>query len=121
MRFFFLSFSGCRAAQGKVTPPQPVTKYWMTMLIMFETTQYNARPLGNWRVIKANSSGMVHSIIRLCACCAGSADGGVTIFCCNHIEPPTSMGRMRYWSGTARFSQRKVLLRGSVEYTTGQE
>jgi len=72
-------------------------------------------------VRKANISGIIHSIIRLCACCRGSAEVGVTIFCCSHIVPPTRIGSMSSLSGVARFSHRKLLYSGSTEYTMGQE
>ncbi len=63
--------------------------------------------------------GIIHSMMLLCVCCLGSADGVITIFCCTHIVPPTRMARNM--SPAARFSQRKSFDKGSVEYTIGQE
>jgi len=102
-------------------PPHPVTKYCITILIVLEVTQKRARPLGNDKEMKANISGIIHSIILLCACCLGSALEGVVIFCCSHIVPPTRMGSKRKLSGIARFSHRNLFPKGSVEYTNGQE
>ena len=101
-------------------PPQPLMKYCMTMLIMFDATQYRARPLGNCRVKKANIRGIIQSIIRPWACWAGSADSGVIIFCWSHIDPPTSMGISIIGSGTARSNQRNLLSSGTRENTCGQ-
>ena len=86
---------------------------------MLEVTQKRASPLGNDKVRKANIMGISHSIMLLCVFCLGSAAGAITIFCCTHIEPPTRIARNM--SPTARFNQRKLFCKGSVEYTTGQE
>jgi len=65
-------------------------------------------------------SGIIHSIILLCACCFGSAVVGVTIFCCAHIVAPTRIAKIKL--GSARFNNpRNILSKGSVEYTIGQE
>ena len=63
--------------------------------------------------------GIIHNIMLLCVCCLGSAAGVITIFCCNHIVPPTSSARNI--SPVARFNQRNSFSSGSVEYTIGQE
>lgn len=86
---------------------------------MVDVNQKRARPLGKDRQINPNNNGIIHSIIRLCVACRGSAAGGVVIFCCTHMATPTRMARAV--SGDARFSQRKLFSRGSMEYTVGQE
>ena len=88
-------------------------------MITFEVTQYSARPLGNDREKKANISGIIHSIILLCACCLGSVVVGIDIFCCSHIEPATRIARNV--SGVAKLNHRNLFPRGSIEYTIGQE
>lgn len=95
-------------------------KYCITMLMMLDASQYRARPLGNDIVKKPNISGIIHSIIRLCVCWLGSALSGVTIFCCNHIVLPTSIGITSIvGSGDARSSQRNWFCRGTCENTVG--
>jgi len=51
--------------------------------------------------------GIIHSIIRLCCCCLGSAVWGVTIFCCTHIDPPTRIANISVPSGTDKSSHKK--------------
>ena len=58
--------------------------------MIFETTQYSANPLGYDKVKKPNNSGIITSIIWLCAACCGSVLGRVTIFCCIHMVPATT-------------------------------
>ena len=89
-----LTGSGAGAGARVSRVPHPVTKYCITIPIMFETTQNSASPLGNWRVKKANIRGIIHSIILLIDCCLGSADGTVDIFCKTHIVPPTRIAKM---------------------------
>ena len=69
--------------------------------------------------MKPNMSGIIHSIIRLCVACLGSAAVGIAIFCCSHMVPPTKIARNV--SGVAKFNHRNLFPRGSREYTTGQE
>lgn len=54
--------------------------------------------------------GIIHSIIWLCLCCAGSTAGGVTIFCCTHMLAPTSIASMAF--GAERFRPRNELFNG---------
>jgi hypothetical protein len=91
------------------------------MLIILEVTQYRARPLGNDKLKKANINGIIHSISWLCVCCLGSVLTGVTIFCCTHIVLPTRRGNMYNLSGEAKSNHKKLLFRGSMEYTIGHE
>jgi len=102
-----------------INAPHPVAKYCITILITLDAAQNRARPLGKDKQRKPNMSGIIHSIIRLCACCFGSAVVGVTIFCCAHIAAPTRMARNIL--GSAKFNPRNILSKGSVEYTIGQE
>jgi hypothetical protein len=69
--------------------------------------------------MKPNISGIIHSIIRLCIACLGSATVGVAIFCCSHMVPPTRMASNV--SGVAKFNHRNLFSRGNREYTMGQE
>ena len=123
IRFFnFLSRSGGFLALVGITPaksPQPVTKYCITMLMTFETSQYRDKPLGKVKQKKPNIKGIIHSIIRLCACILGSAAAVIDIFCCTHMVPPTRRAIVRL--GTLKSSQRNLFDKGSVEYSTGQE
>ncbi len=68
---------------------------------------------------KVNISGIIHSIIWLCDRCLGSVLVDCTIFCWTHILAPTRSASNVF--GPAKFIQRKLLFRGSVEYTSGQE
>lgn len=65
-----------------------------------------------------NISGIMITIVLPRACCVGSVDTGVIIFCVTHIVAPTRMARKK--SGTARFIHKNWLFNGSAEYTTGQ-
>ncbi len=62
---------------------------------------------------KKNMNGIITSIIRPCVCCLGSAETGVTIFCCTHIEPPTRSASIKL--GLDRSIHRNWLLKGSTE------
>ena len=89
---------------------QPVTKPWITKPTTFDTTQYNARPLGKLRVKKPNIAGIIHSIIRFVDACRSSAVGIVVIFCMTHIDTPTRIGMTNgVGSGRARSIHRKLL------------
>lgn len=90
------------------------------MLIIFEVSQYRARPLGNVRVKKPNIRGIIQVIMRICACCLGSAVTGVVIFCWSHMVPPTRIAMINIGSATARFNQRNWFSRGTWEKTIGQ-
>jgi len=116
---YLLSLITCFPAVDGAKAPHPVAKYWRTILIVFEVAQKRASPLGNDKQRNPNINGIIHSIIRLWACCLGSAVVGITIFCCTHIVPPTRMARSI--SGSARFNHRKSLPKGNIENTTGQE
>lgn len=110
------SLATCGAGAGALakSEPHPVIKYCVTMPIILETTQNSASPLGKLRVKKANIRGIIQSIILLIDCCLGSAEGTVDIFCSTHIEDPTRMARIKYPSGWARLSQRKLSFRGTA-------
>ena len=71
--------------------------------------------------MKANISGISHSIILLCACCLGSAVDTIDIFCCIHMVAPTRIGSIRILSGIARFNHRNLSLKGIIEYTMSHE
>jgi hypothetical protein len=86
---------------------------------MVEVAQKRASPLGNDKEMKPNMSGIIHSIILLCACCLESVAAGVTIFCCTHIVAATIIARTV--SGVARLNHRKLFSKGTIEYTIGQE
>ncbi len=119
IRFFsFLSRSGAFLLLAGSKPPQPVTKYCITTVIILVVNQYSARPLGKVSDKKVNISGNITCIVRPCACCLGSVGVEVIIFCCAHIDRPTRIARKK--SGTARFIHRNWLFKGSAEYTTGQ-
>ena len=89
-----------------LSPPHPVAKYCIIILIVVEVTQYTPSPLGNDNPRNPNISGIIHCIISLCAFCWGSLVVGVIIFCCAHIEAPVRTAMVR--SGAARFNQRKL-------------
>ncbi len=95
--------------------PHPVARYCNAIPITFDTTQYSASPLGNWMVINPNITGIIHCIIRFICICLGSVDGFAIIFCCTHIEPPTSNGSMiLVGSGSDRSNHRKPLFSGTA-------
>jgi len=71
----------------------PVINPCITIPTTFETTQYRAKPLGNCMEKKPNISGIIHNIILFVDACLSSIAGIVVIFCMNHIETPTKMGR----------------------------
>lgn len=58
---FFVVMTFLESAE-LTSPPHPVMKYCIIILTMFETTQYNARPLGNESVRKANIKGIIQTI-----------------------------------------------------------
>ena len=98
---------------------RPVMKYWVATPIVLETTQYRARPLGNWKAKKANMSGIIHSIMVWVEACLGSGLGGVVIFCCTQVETPTRTGSIGVGSGLARSNQRKLLSSGKEVFAKG--
>jgi len=61
-----------------------------------------------------NIMGIIHSIILLVEACLSSIAGIVVIFCINHMETPTSIGKIGKGSGLARFNQRKLLFIGTT-------
>ncbi len=63
---------------------------------------------------KPNISGIIHCIILVIDFWRGSALGVAIIFCCIHIEPPTSRGNRSVLSGWAKFSHRKFSPKGTV-------
>ncbi len=67
----------------------------------------------------ASIMGIIQSIMALVEDCLGSAAGIVVIFCCNHVEAPTSTGRMGVGSGLARSSPKKLLFNGTIVSPTG--
>ncbi len=101
--------------------PQPVTKYCITIPIRFDTTQKSPSPLGTIRVNMANINGIIQTMVLLIDCCLRSAEGTVDIFCKTHIDAPHRMARMKYVSGTPRFSQRNFASRGTVCCIIGRE
>lgn len=97
-----------------------MARYCSAIPITLDTTQYSARPLGNCMVIKPNITGIIHCIIRFICICLGSVDGFAIIFCCTHIEPPTSRGSMTLvGSGSDRSNHRKPLFNGTAVCTPG--
>jgi hypothetical protein len=46
--------------------------------------------------------------------CRGSALGGVVIFCCAHVDRPTSIGRIGVGSLSARSRPKKKLSKGTA-------
>lgn len=97
-----------------------MARYCNAIPITFETTQYSARPLGNCMVINPNITGIIHCIIRFICICLGSVDGFAIIFCCTHIEPPTSSGSITLvGSGSDRSNHRKPLFNGTAVCTPG--
>lgn len=64
--------------------------------------------------------GIIHSIIWFVWACRASAEGWVVIFCCTHIEAPTSTGRAKLkgageaWTRPTRSMPRKELSRGTL-------
>jgi hypothetical protein len=114
MRFlYFLSRPVSFLGADFIRPPHPPIQYCIPILKRFEVTQKRASPLGKERVNQANMMGIIQSIRLLCVFWLGSTVGACTIFCCTHIEAPTSSARNI--SPVAKFSQRKWLFRGSVE------
>ena len=102
--------------------PHPAARYCKAIPMVLDTTQYNARPLGNPMVIMPNITGIIHCIIRFICICFGSVDTVAIIFCCTHIEPPTSKGSMTLvGSGSERSNQRKPLFRGIAVWTPGSQ
>ena len=89
-----------------------MTKYCVTIAMMFDTNQNSASPLGKLIVKKPNMSGIIHSIILFMDCCFGSDVGMVDIFCCIHIDRATRMAIMKYLSGCPRSSQRNFAFKG---------
>ena len=87
--------------------------------MILEVTQKRARPLGNDKQMKVNISGIIHSIILLCARCFGSAVDVITIFCCAHIVAPTRIASRKL--GSARLNPRNLSLKGTIEYTMSHE
>jgi hypothetical protein len=108
---FFISGPLFDFRNEKERPPHPVVKYCRIIRITVDVTQYTARPLGSVMQINPNISGIIQFIIWLCACCCGSVLGVVVIFCCIHIDAPTSMAIII--SGAARSSHRKLLFSGN--------
>ena len=95
--------------------PHPVARYCNAIPITFDTTQYSASPLGNCMVINPNITGIIHCIIRFICICLGSVDGFAIIFCCTHIDPPTSNGSMiLVGSGSDRSNHRNPLFSGTA-------
>jgi len=73
--------------------PGPVVKNCMTTRRTLEVSQYSANPAGKVMEMKTNIAGIMKSIIRLWAATFGSVDGGVVIFCCKSMAPPTRKAR----------------------------
>src|ERR1035437_8258787 len=90
--------SGCMTVTAcflpKLIPQVPVYLYCVMMAILLETIQYRARSQGNCMVRKPNIMGIIHSMSWLVWAVAGSTAGGVTCFCCNHMVPATSTGKI---------------------------
>ena len=64
---------------------------------------------------KPNITGIIHSIILFVDSWVSLVAGMVVIFCISHIDAPTRMGRtMGDGSGSAKFSQRNLLSRGTT-------
>ncbi len=71
-------------------------------------------------VMNPNITGIIHCIIRFICICLGSVDGFAIIFCCTHIEPPTSNGSITLvGSGSERSNHRKPLFSGTAVCTPG--
>jgi hypothetical protein len=64
--------------------------------------------------------GNIHSIMELVDCWRGSDEGRVLIFCCTHVDAPTSKGMtITEGSGSTRSIHRNWLLRGTAVWTKG--
>jgi hypothetical protein len=68
-----------------------------------------------------NIIGIIHSIIRLVDSCCGEVAGIEDIFCINHIDPPTKIGKSGaaglLIENSAKFSHRKVPSSGTAVLT----
>ena len=103
-----------------------MTNPWMIMPTTFETTQYIARPLENCSVKNPNSTGIIHSIIRLVEACLGSTDGMVVIFCIRNMDTPTRIGNSGTPNGPGSGRPRSCihrneLLSGMTSLTRGSQ
>lgn len=72
----------------------PVIKYCIPTPTIFETIQYNAKPVGKLKENTAIKSGIIHSIMVWLPCCLASATGVMVIFCWTQVETKTSTGMM---------------------------
>ncbi len=86
-----------------------------------DTVQYRDRPIGNVKEKKPSIIGIINSIIFWLACCLGSAEGVVVIFCCTQVEAATNNGMMN--SGVPGLAPRsmlsmpkKLLFNGTAEW-----
>ena len=106
----------------------PEIKYCITIPTKLENNIYIAKPEGNCQVNTPNIIGIIHNIIWLVCLCLGSVEGTVVIFCINHIEAPTKIGRPKFHGTTAEetrsarsIEERKILLRGIDDIPGFQE
>ena len=114
-----LAGSAAASAAGNRLP-HPAARYCNAIPITLDTTQYRASPLGKPIVIIPNITGIIHCIIRFICICLGSVDTVAIIFCCTHMDPPTSNGSITLvGSGSERSNHRKPLFRGIAVCTPG--
>ena len=74
--------------------------------------------MGKLKEKNPNIMGIIQSIMFWLACCLGSGDGVVVIFCCTQVEAATSNGMMNNMVPglPPRSIPRKLLFRGAAEW-----
>ena len=75
--------------------------------------------MGKLKEKNPNMMGIIQSIMFWLACCLGSGEGVVVIFCCTQVEAATSSGMMNSAVPglPPRSIPRKLLFRGAAECT----
>lgn len=86
---------------------------------MFETIQYNAKPVGKLKENTAINNGIIQSIIVWLPCDLASVAGVIVIFCCTQEDTKTKTGIITMVAPTgllAKSMPRKVAPNGAASY-----
>lgn len=122
--FASVTCSGVRPNTNRVFKgSQPVMKPCIATPMIFDTTQYNANPLGKFSVKNPNINGIIHNIILFVDACLASIEGIAVIFCMIHMDDPTRIGIKNStgpsWGVSAKSIHRNDASIGMTLFTCG--